>query len=352
MRVVVWPSDSSGACGANRALWPAQAAADAGLDVVVDWIGPQVAWSKPWAGDLPPADVDAVGVRPPDADVVVLQRQTRRWWPQIIPMLQAHGVRVVFDIDDDFAHIPGDNPAHRAFDPRRNLIANRDVIRACCHLADLVTVTTPALAARYGRHGRVRVLPNMIPASYLNIPHRDMPVLGWTGNVQTHPDDLETTGRTVGPVLDRHGWSFRTIGTGQGVPERLGLDRTDASGWVPISRYPVEYARLGAAIVPLHPGPFNEAKSALKMAEAAALGVPVVASPTADNQRLHALGVGLLAKRPHDWARQLDRLLGSAGLRADMSGRGREAMSQLTYESNGHLWADAWTSTTAAHVAA
>lgn len=350
MKVLVWAADQ-GACGHCRLIWPAQALAAQGVDVAIDPVGPVVGWSKPWTGEQPPADIDAVTVKRPDADVVVLQRPARKWWAQIIPLLQAHGVRVVVDIDDDFAHIPAENLAHNTYDPRRSLAVNRANILAACQAADLVTVTTPALAARYGRHGRVRVLPNLVPAAYLERYHADTPILGWTGNVETHPHDLETTGGTIPSALTEHGWTFRVIGTGQGVPERLGLDDVQATNWLPLGMYPQAYGLLGAAIVPLHRSVFNEAKSALKMAEAAALGVPVIASPTADNRRLNALGVGLLAKRPADWARHLRAVLGSADLRAELSARGRDAMRPLTYEGNADCWLHAWSPKSAAAAA-
>jgi glycosyltransferase involved in cell wall biosynthesis len=348
MRVMVWPSGGrNDAVAANRLYWPADALTD--HDVTIGTVGPKVAWSRPWAGENPPADVDALAVAAPDADVVVLQRPTRKWWAQIIPMIRAHGVRVVVDVDDDFAAIPHGNRARDVYDPRVADVSNWAHLASACHLADLVTVTTPALASRYGRHGRVRILPNLVPAAYLNVPHADNLTVGWTGTVDVHPDDLETTGGTVQGALDRHGWQFRTVGPGHGVRDRLRLtDEPQATGYVPIVDYPQRYAELGAAIVPLSSRPFNDAKSALKMMEAAALGVPVVGSPTYDNQRLFSLGVGLLAKRPHDWTRQLDRVLGSADLRAELSADGRAAMAGLTYENRAGLWLDAWTRTSRA----
>lgn len=353
MRVIVWPADQSG-CGHNRLIWPAQALAAQGADVTIG-AGPRVAWSRYWTGsEEPPPDVRLVGVEKPDADVVVLQRPGRRWWSDLIPHLHQHGVRVVVDVDDDFAHIPTENTAAVAYDPRRNLWHNRTWIEKACAQADLVTVTTPALARRYGRHGRVAVLPNLVPAAYLDVVvPRDGRTLGWTGSVDTHPHDLETTGRAVPDALGAHGWQFRVIGTGHGVQERLGLaGEPDATGWRPIDDYPALYAGLDAAIVPLHRGPFNDAKSALKMVEAAALGVPVIASATPDNERVHALGVGLIARKPRDWVRHLDRMLGSAELRAHMAGAGRAAMQPLTYEAQCDRWLTAWSTTLHATLAA
>lgn len=346
MRILVWPADDGG-CGHNRLIWPAEALAQQGADVSIDWAGPRTHWARRWSGDEPPDDARVVGVERPDADVVVLQRPARRWWTDLIPHLQRHGVRVVIDVDDDFAHIPAGNIARDSLDPKLHPARNWEWIARACHLADLVTATTPALAARYARHGRVQVLPNLVPASYLDVhAERDGRTCGWTGSIETHPHDLETCGRTVQRALDANGWRFRVVGTGIGVRERLGLSaEPDATGWQPIENYPQLYASLDVAIVPLHRSPFNDAKSALKMGEAAALGVPVVASPTPDNLRLNKAGVGLIAPKPRDWARHLDRLMRSPDLRADIAGRGRDAMRTRTYENRCGQWLIAWETT-------
>jgi hypothetical protein len=77
----------------------------------------------------------------------------------------------------------------------------------------------------------------------------------------------------------------------------------------------------------------------------------VIGSPTPDNQRLHRLGVGLLAAKPRDWARQLDRLLGSGDLRAELADTGRRAMRPLTYEQRCGDWLHAWSTRALTHAA-
>jgi nucleoside-diphosphate-sugar epimerase len=112
-------------------------------------------------------------------DVVVFQRPTSKFQPQAIDHLQARGVAVVIDLDDDLAHVHPRNVAHWQMRPkvpwrdpltgqvvmRTNAHSWHNVAEACRHAA-LVTVTTPALAATYGAHGRVAVLPNMVPAAW------------------------------------------------------------------------------------------------------------------------------------------------------------------------------------------
>ena len=347
MRVQVWPADREGS-GSYRLRFPALALAAQGADVDVTEVGPSVLWDADWSHlDSPPCEIHALGLAArPDADVVVIQRPARAHWTELIPHLQAASVRVVVDIDDDFDAIPARNVARDNYDPQINPRHNREWIRRACDLADLVTVSTLPLAGRYGHHGRVKVLPNLIPDTYLKIDGEKIPnTVGWSGSVDTHPGDLETVGNAVRDTLAGHpGWGVHVVGTGKGVPQRLRVPQvTSTGGWVPFGTYPVELARLTVGMVPLQRSRFNAAKSCLKMAELAAVGVPVIAAPTPDNQRLHGLGVGVLADSPSMWRAHLGRLLDSEDARDGLAARGREVMAAQTYQARCSEWWDAWT---------
>lgn len=346
MRVLVWPADQQGS-GHYRLIWPGQALAAQGADVEISTEGPRLVWDREWRGATAPPGAQVVGLaQKPDADVVVIQRPARHHWAQAIPHLQNAGVRVVVDLDDDFESIDSRNKAHANYDPRKVPHHNYEWIRLAAELADVVTVSTDALARRYAGTGRITVLPNLVPESYLSIEARraEQVHVAWTGTVETHPGDLEVTGGAVGRAINATGARMHVVGTGVGVPERIGVDEVTATGWLPLSRYPEAYAWAHAAVVPLGITVFNRAKSALKMSEAAALGVAVVASPTPDNQRLHKLGVGLLASNPGRWQRHVTRLCRDHAYREDLAGRSRQAMTDQTYERQCGRWAEAWAS--------
>jgi glycosyltransferase involved in cell wall biosynthesis len=321
--------------------FPAEAMIAAGHDVVVNDRGPTVVWDRPFDTPAPPPEAVAVGVYPPNADVVVMHRASRMWWAQIIPMIQSHGIRVVVDIDDRLDRIHPDHVGRSSFDP--NVVAwnNHQWADQACKAADVVTATTPALIARYG-HGHGVVLPNLVPTAYLDMQPRPTATVGWTGHVGTHSGDLETAGPGIGRVATAHGWTVHVVGTGQGVPERLGVRQVSNTGWVPFDRYPAAMAQIGVGIVPLGDTVFNRAKSALKMSEFAALGVPVVASATPDNKRMHLEGVGLLARSPADFERHVTHLLRSPSMRADLAGSGRQVMAEFTYDRWADRWHDGW----------
>lgn len=344
MKVVIHAADEGG-CGWYRLRWPALAAAAGGIDVEL----------RSEIGVLSYDDgegrrhVHAIDPHAEDpGDVVVFQRVLRRIDYETIVALQAAGRAVVVDIDDDFHALPPGHVSRKATSGRYNPEVNRGWLRKACRRADLVTVSTPALVERYAAHGRVRVLPNCVPEAMLRVGEEQVrepgPLrVGWTGSTQTHVGDLEVTGGGVARALIDHGLRFHVVGTGVGVARGLGLDHEpEATGWVAFEDYPAAYAHLDLAVVPLAENAFNAAKSWLKGIEAAALGVPFVASPTPDYARLACEGAGLLAGTPERWHSVLSDLLGSPEMRAEMAGEGRAVARRWTYEKRWGDWATAW----------
>lgn len=335
MRVAVFNADEQ-ACGHYRLLWPAQVLQAQGHDVVISPALDAHRHETDLLGDML-VDVTV------DADVAVFQRLCKRELVEAIPVLQRNGVAVVVEVDDDFHALPKGHPARRDFAPMHHPDRNWRWHKIACDLADLVTVSTPALAERYGAHGRVAVLPNCVPDRYLQVTgeRAERVVVSWAGTPVTHTGDLEVVGDSVRRlVADTHA-SFRAIGSRQTLVD------LDVAGefveWQPLlDGYPETIAAVDVAMVPLVDSAFTRAKSWLKGAEAAALGVPFVASPLPEYRKLHALGAGLLADGPGEWYGQLRRLVDDAGLRAEMAARGREVMAAWTYERRAGDWWGAW----------
>jgi hypothetical protein len=87
---------------------------------------------------------------------------------------------------------------------------------------------------------------------------------------------------------------------------------------------------------------FVSHNSFLKPMEMSACGVPWVASPRAEYQRIHKMGAGILADRPRAWYRELKRLHGSAALRHELSLAGRAVAEQLRLRDHSWRWQEAW----------
>lgn len=346
MKVNVYPADEGG-CGAYRMRWPAEALAAQGAEVeVIGADQPEerqimATWHTDHHGER-----RLIAVRRPDADVVVIQRPLTDTLSGSIRLLQDQGVVVVVEIDDDFEAIHPRNVSWSSVHPRTSPRRNWEHLRAACAQADHVVVSTPALARRYGRHGRVSIVPNLVPERYLSIEATPNPAtwVGWSGSVDTHPDDLQQCGPAVVRTLRSTGARMAVVGTGRGVGRALGLDDAPvACGWQPLEVYPEAVAQFDVGIVPLADTAFNQAKSWLKGLEYAALGVPFVASPTEPYRSLVALGAGELATRPKDWERALKRLVVDEGWRAERAAAGREVAAGLTIEAHCERWWEAWT---------
>lgn len=333
MRVQVHPADEGG-CGFYRLRFAAEHLQATGHDVTIGGSLP---------GQFDSGTHRLVGCDPVDADVVVLQRPLRRILADLIPHLQAHGVAVVVEVDDDFTCIPPGNPAWADSHPKRNADRNWQHLTRACAAADLVTVSTPALARRYGAHGRVVVLPNYVPARYLQVaaPPNDVVTLGWTGSPLTHVGDLEVTGAAIGRVLAQTGAAFHAIGSRRTL-DVLGVDG-QVTDWAPLlDGYPEVVASLDVGMVPLRLNEFARAKSWLKGAEMAALGVAFAATPTDEYRRLHDLGAGVLCEKPRQWEAVLRRMVTDHTWRADLVERGREVMRDMTIEAHAWRWMEAW----------
>jgi glycosyltransferase involved in cell wall biosynthesis len=333
----VHPTDSY-ACGHYRMAWPAEVLYRDGLDVTL--VKPRTSTGL---GGLM-LDGEITGLTAPDCDVMVFQRPARRLIADIIPHLRAKGIAVVVDIDDDLERIHPSNPAFKGMHPRLSPDYNWDHVRRSCREATLVTVSTPALAGRYGGHGRVRLLRNYAPARFLDVPHDPAEgSVGWAGSMHSHPDDLGLAAVALSRLAGE-GRGLRFVGPDEGVSDLLGAPEGEIefTGNVELEDWIPQVARLGVGVAPLADTTFNEAKSWLKPLEYSAAGVPWVASPTPEYQLL-AKACGMpTAARPKDWYCEVRRLLDDEALREDASGRVRTAAAGLTVEAHAHLWAEAW----------
>lgn len=352
MRPKIWvvPTDVGG-CGYMRMIYPARAAIAAGADV--ELLMPddekragltitEASWTNGFK--------KVMAVEKPDCDVLVIQRALDHRQTQSIPMYQEQGVKVIVEVDDDFDTISPRNVAYRASNPLTSRWANREWLKESTKLADLVIVTTPALAERYGGHGRVRIVPNFVPESHLAAkPTEEWEGLriGWMGQVGTHPDDLQVMRGALQPLLRRFDAHFYVVGGPQGVAKAAGIPESAISSdpYAPIDVYAHFVANMDVGIVPLALTRFNQAKSALKGLEYAAVGLPFVASPTDPYIEAHKSGLrGYLAHKPAIWKALLTQLLAFSSLREEVGYENRLFMQNQTIEAQVGRWIDAWES--------
>lgn len=347
MKIKVYPADETG-CGWFRLLWPVEYLRRTGADLEIEVRPPTQRDLK-----LQMDGERVVRVVDPEPDAVyVFQRLTHSWMAQAVPLLRAAGAAVVIDVDDDLGSIHPRNPAYDAMHPRH--AGQWDPVKRemrrhswshlaqACRDATLVTVSTPALLPRYAAHGRGHVLYNHLPDDYYGVPHEDSDVIGWPAAIQSHPDDPSAVGGALAR-LTGDGAAFQVIGDPTGVGAAFGL-REDPSGTsrVGVHGWPAAVARLGIGIAPLADTRFNACKSWLKPLEMSALGVPWVASPRAEYERLFLRGAGELADTARRWYKALDRLHSSPALREDRAAAGREVAAGLMLRDHAWRWQEAW----------
>lgn len=275
----------------------------------------------------------------------------------ITEMAQGYGQKIVQDLDDWLWGIPTQNFGFHwiTSNPMENL---KEYGKACAK-ADLITVSTQPLADRMARFRTpVVVVPNMLDMAdwpweqYPESLHRPAKTIGWTGSTAFRGGDLETLKGVIGPFMRKHGLKFIHGGAAPGqiaAGVMMGLHGGSNPAWmqdvpseyrsaVPARDYPSLFEGMDIFIAPLNDRPFNECKSACKIMEASAAGVPYVASFYGPYKTYQ--GGGSTAKKAKDWLRNLERLMDPQE-RGWQRARQREIVAGLDIQWKWKTWADA-----------
>jgi glycosyltransferase involved in cell wall biosynthesis len=345
MRVMVIPADRGG-CGHYRLIWPAQAVAAARPDWQVDIVAPEAVRAG-FRGDQ---FVGVEGFPDPLPDVLVMQRIGTPGQYQLFRWASQAGIATVLDFDDAMWCIDEGNAAWRSWNLRNPWDQHWRTCDEAAKVADLVTVTTEALARHYGKsHGRTEVVPNCVPhaATVLDKSENETFTAGWAGFTKTHPGDCKVSAPAARAVLDAGG-ALRVVADGFGAAIEWGVDPdlVDDLGPRPLGpRYYSAIGRLDLMLVGLRDTPFNRGKSALKVLEAASQGVPSIAPDNPPHRALARTGFPVtLASTPGEWA---DHAKWHALMPEDERRELRGAVQAYTQdhwtiEANAGRWAEAW----------
>ena len=341
MKVSACHADTGG-CGFYRMIAPSTVLKNAGLDVTLDYQS-QSQRARYKNGRI-------VSIEPTGDDVMVIQRPTFPDVLDAIPLIQANGTKVVVELDDDYWSIDPRNSYLKELKKAGQEDAPK-TMRKACELADLVTVSTPELA-KLIPNKNVIVIRNCVPAYYLDLEAdygdnwdliEGKTVVGWTGTTRTHVGDLDVMGYSLRTAVRKAEATFLAIGSDDAW-KITGFDEDETlfSEWVELRNYPQAVKAFDVGVVPLRMSRFNECKSYLKGLEYSALGIPFVASSTAEYRAANKQGAGLIATEKHDWLKQLNRLLTSDN--TELIESGLAFAKENTYEKNAWKWAEAWSS--------
>lgn len=251
-------------------------------------------------------------------DLLVLSRYTwthGRYWGRYA---RQAGIPIVFHIDDDLLAVPLSLGEHkyRLYNSPERLQALRDNIAE----ADLVYVSTPALAARFVEHGIQR--PMISGDIYCSVDPTEVgagsppalgPVFGYMGT-GGHSADLAMILPAIMNVMTKiPDAQFELFGTID-MPEALARFGRRVRHLPPVADYMqfLPYLRsLGwwIGLAPLEDNAFNRCKADTKWVEYTTAGFATVASDLPVYHRACADGTGLLAQTVEDWQAAIEGLL-------------------------------------------
>jgi glycosyltransferase involved in cell wall biosynthesis len=284
-------------------------------------------------------------------DVLIAQRICKSGPTKTWQRIAVHPRRplMVVELDDDLWQVhPTSKVAYGWFsrpDVQENLRRNIAV-------ADLVTVSTEPLADVVRRiNPNVVVVANAVPSAMIDLPPVERPddrfVVGWGGS-STHAMDLAEIGpqfvrfvqRNPATVLHTIGGPRHAMREHMTWLKRLTDDQWRATEWCDDVRdYYRAIGGFDVSTAPLVSHVFNESKSAIKALEAAARGVPIVASDVGPYSRFVRHGeTGLLVRQVHEWPRALRDLLLDASMRTEMGAMARMQAREHTIERRGDDW--------------
>lgn len=279
------------------------------------------------------------------ADVIVAQRQAlpeQSWYWQRI--CREGRALCVYEMDDDLLHVEPDNKGAFELYGQPEI---RGHIRRNIEAAHMVTVTNEHLAAVAREHNdNVAVLPNFIPAWMLehDRPKRDCVTVGWGGG-SSHGRDFGEIAKPLRRFLQRNPEVlFNNIGMDYTDRVRTPKGRVVHTPWHP---HPDDYMRsidFDISLAPLRDTAFNHRKSPVKAMEAAALGIPTIASNVSPYREFVRDGeTGVLFDTPRQFEALLDELVRDERWRQHLGANARlDVAEHHTIEDNAWRWAQAY----------
>lgn len=334
--------DGGSGCAWYRILVPLQEMAKHGHDV-------EIVSAQKWR-----ATGDGIGVvREPEFtaarmmaghDIVIGQRLDNYAGLGVWRRARTPRTRLVYEVDDDIFSIEQVN-----FGAWRHFAQplNREAVATYAQMADLVTVTTEALAETMRQFNpNVAVVNNHIPGWVLDLPapQGERPAVGWHGGV-SHGADIQIVGAPLRRFLERHpGWDAVLIGAD--YRPTVKHERCGYVPWTHVTDDAEGFYRsidFDIGLAPLQWTTFTASKSHIKALEYAARGIPVIATDAEPYRDFVVHGVtGFLVKRDHEWLRYLEELASDAELRASMGAKAKEVARGWTIEQGWKCWADAY----------
>lgn len=287
------------------------------------------------------------------------------WTRTCMEIVRDRGAAAVFSVDDlIFSPELRDRiPAVRALPPTEAEQWMEGVHRyqATAHACGIVLASTPAIAQAAKGQGMAGLIqPNGLSREIALLSQearwssRDDRArrrqegtcrIGYLSGTTTHDADWALVEPAISKILEEDPavelWLLGLVREGGAL---AGHSRVRRIGFRPYQELPRLQAELDIVLAPLEPElEFSEAKSAVKWLEAAALGIPVVASPTDPFRAVVEDGITGMLAGPMDWHERVSRLISNPDMRDCI---GHAARAEV-YRSHGPsamvaAWAQTW----------
>lgn len=275
-----------------------------------------------------------------DHSVVILHRVCCfKHIEELVQTARAHEAKILFDIDD------------LVFDPeligRIDSIGSLDAaqqalltdtarrLRNTVEMCDGALVTTDHLVYQIARVGKAAwVHRNALSLEMIRLSdnarrkrkeRNEGVIIGYASGSPNHNRDFLEVEEGLMEVLRHHEEAQFWIIGHLDVDRKWDAlaDRMRRIPFVPWRELPAMLSQLDINLAPLErDNPITEAKSEIKYVEAAAVGVPTIASRTsAFKYAIRHGDNGLLADRPEQWFGLLERLVEDKALRVEMGSR-------------------------------
>lgn len=224
-------------------------------------------------------------------DAVMMQRPATPGEVEIARLIKKLRIPLIVDYDDDLFSVPLSNPVYFRLHGDEPAC-----VREMLKLADVVTVTTRALADKLTSEGArdVRIVQNAIDTRVFNRrpDNKREKIVTWRGS-GTHDKDLYMYTQQIVECANKHpDWKFIFMGE----PLWLTLECMPKDSWrVVTNQSPVDYMnqlmdlRPAIHMVPLWDCAFNRSKSNLAWAEAHWAGATVLAPDWPEWQKPHVV---------------------------------------------------------------
>lgn len=155
--------------------------------------------------------------------------------------------------------------------------------------------------------------------------------LVWIGTPVTYPY-LEQHAETLRRLAEKYAFELLVIARKSLENRRLEGVKMRFENWSQ-EREGELLARSHVGIMPLPDDAFSRGKSAFKLIQYAAAGLPVIASPVGENCRVVEDGkTGFLAASPEAWSEALGKLVNDSALYSLMAGNARAASGDYSIE--------------------